>query len=279
MLRGTLGRHPMIASLPETTIFLRRITSPRHLGQRLGWDPAAIQQWQIDSRSQVEFIERFRRAVLAESGKPIWLEKTPANVFRFGFVRRGFPHAKLIHVIRDGRDAVCSLRLQPWAKLRRTLPRDTPEAARRCGEMWAASVRAGLAHRDDPGYFELRYEDLVAEPEAVLRPLMAFLDLRWSDALLAMPQREVAVAGAARGVTDDWPDDVRQSFRRDQIVADGEVFRDSVGRWRTELSDADLVALRPVIGDLLIELGYERNDHWARRDAGSRGGTQAARLW
>ncbi|HEY5301034.1 MAG TPA: sulfotransferase, partial [Acetobacteraceae bacterium] len=133
LLRGTMGRHPLIASLPETTVFLHRITSARHLGQRLGWNPVLIEQWQARSRSQVEFIERVHRAVVAEFGRPVWLEKTPANVLRFGFVRRSFPQAKLVHVIRDGRDVVSSLRWKPWAKIPRDIPRASPEAARRCG--------------------------------------------------------------------------------------------------------------------------------------------------
>lgn len=260
LLRGTLGRHPLIVSLPETTVFLRRITSAQHLGQRLRWNPVLIEQWQARSRSQVEFIERFHRAVLAESGRPIWLEKTPANVFRFGFVRRGFPRARLVHVIRDGRDVVCSLRWKPWAKIHRDIPRAAPEAARRCGMLWAASVRAGLARRHDKAYFELRYEDLVNDPEAVLRRLLDFLGIPWNSKLLA-----AAHGGGQRphAFSDDWPDDVRESFERDQIAADGEVFRDSVGRWRDELSDADTAALQPIIGDLLIELGYESDRAWA----------------
>lgn len=263
MLREKLGRHPLIASLPETTVFLQRITAARSLGQRLGWNPASIEAWQAGSRSQVEFIECFRRAVLAESGKPIWLEKTPANVMRFGFVRRSFPNAKLVHAIRDGRDVVCSLRHQPWAKIPRDISRGSPEAARRCGVLWARWVRAGIAHRHDASYFELRYEDLVSDPETVLRPLLAFLGLSWSDTLLESGRpadREPS------GFSGDWPEDVRESFRRDQIAAEGALFRDSVGRWRGELSDTDLAVLEPVIGNLLIELGYAADRSWAYAD-------------
>jgi len=263
LLRGTMGRHPLIASLPETTVFLHRITSARHLGQRLGWNPVLIEQWQARSRSQVEFIERVHRAVVAEFGRPVWIEKTPANVLRFGFVRRSFPQAKLVHVIRDGRDVVSSLRWKPWAKIPRDIPRASPEAARRCGLLWARSVRAGLAHRSDKAYFELKYEDLVADPEAVLRRLLDFLEIPWSGRVLATTAVPHGSAQRPMTASDDWPDDVKESFRQDQIVADGAVFRDSVGRWRDDLSLADAVVLQPVIGDLLIELGYESDRSWA----------------
>jgi uncharacterized membrane protein YkvA (DUF1232 family) len=86
LLRTMLGRHPWIASGPETSVFLKRISSSEHLGQQTGWDPAMIEAWQRESRSQAEFIARFQAHALDSSGKMIWTEKTPANVKRFGFV-------------------------------------------------------------------------------------------------------------------------------------------------------------------------------------------------
>lgn len=264
MLRTILGRHPLIASGPETTVFLRRITAPRHLGPRLRRDGAEIERWQVESRSQVAFIEQFHRAILTNSRRLIWVEKTPANVFRFGFVARRFPNAKLVHIIRDGRDAACSLRRQPWAKIARTIPRDSPLAARRCGALWAASVRAGIAHRGHPRYCELRYEDLVTDPEATLRRLLTFLDIPWDDRLLDAALTPLLAGGVRPGHSADWQPDLRLAFTRDAIAADSEIFGDSIGRWRNELSAADRAALAPVIGGLLVTLGYEHDaEAWA----------------
>ncbi|MBS0561283.1 MAG: sulfotransferase, partial [Proteobacteria bacterium] len=262
LLRTALGRHPHIVSGPEATVFLRRITAPRHLGPRLGLDPARIERWQFQSRSQVEFIERFHRAMLRSAHRPVWVEKTPANVFRFSFARRAFPHAQLVHIVRDGRDAVCSLRQQPWAKIPRAVPRDSAEAARLCGTMWAASVRAGLRHRGDPRYHELRYEDLVARPEPTLRALLDFLEIRWDPCVLAGdPLRAAAPLPGA--YSDDREDDVHRSLHLDAIAAGRDISGDSLGRWRTELSRDDLAALGPVMTGLLVRLGYEADGRWA----------------
>ena len=263
MFRTLLGRHPSVVSGPETTVFLRRITAPRHLGPRLRLSPRLIERWQIESRSQIEFIERFREAVIADPQRPIWVEKTPANVFHFGFIAHAFPNARLVHVIRDGRDAVCSLRQQPWAKIPRTIMRDSPEAARRCGLIWAASVRAGIAHRHNPQYWELRYEDLVTEPEQALRALMAFLELPWSERLLQTG------APSGRIYSPDWPADIRRTFTNDAREAAGALHDDSIGRWRAELSVADRRVLGSVIAGLLIQLGYERDDGWTESASAS----------
>jgi uncharacterized membrane protein YkvA (DUF1232 family) len=262
MLRTVLGRHPQVASGPETTVLLRRITAPRHLGPRLRRDAAEIEQWQFESQSQIEFVEHFHRAALRESGRSVWVEKTPANVFRFGFVKRHFPNARLVHIVRDGRDAACSLRCQPWAKIAGDVPRDSPEAARRCGMMWAASVRAGIRHRGHPRYFELRYEELVARPAETLLPLLTFLDLPWDERLLATDMSLPRPSPLA-AYSDDFRDAVQLSLERDARVASHSIFDVSVGRWRRDLSPEDIEALAPVVGNLLIALGYEHDHRWA----------------
>lgn len=240
LLRTILGRHPQIASGPETTVFLKRISSPADIGQRLGWDPALIRTWQRQSRSQPAFIALVQSACLKQSGKTVWAEKTPGNVERFGFVRKHFPHAKLIHIVRDGRDVVCSLRHKPFAKIDR-VQRDSAAAARRCAIIWRQKVLAGLRHRGCPAYYEMRYEDLVQKPEATLRPLMRFLGLPWDDRLLipapAEPDPFEAKAGDA-------------------------IFTSSVGRWRQDLSNADTRAIAPLMAPLLVDLGYEPDFAW-----------------
>ena len=249
LLRTLLGRHPMIASGPETTVFLRRVSSPEDIGTRLGWDPSVIAQWQRESRSQVEFIERFQRAVLKRSGKVVWVEKTPKNAGRFGFVRRHFPYAKLVHIVRDGRDVVCSLRRTPFAKLDHA-PSDSVAAARRCAVQWRAGVRAAKRFRRDPHYYELRYEDLVRHPEETLRPLIEFMGLPWRDCVLVPSDQPVE---DTVGIDVDGAG---------AITAAGAIFASSIGRWRQDLTYADSRALHLLIGPLLVELGYEDGVTW-----------------
>ena len=63
-------------------------------------------------------------------------------------------------------------------------------------------------------FHELRYEDLVTEPEAEVRRLLAYLELPWDDACLAFHEskRQVRTASMAQ---------VREP-----------IHRGSVGRWK-----------------------------------------------
>jgi hypothetical protein len=52
---------------------------------------------------------KFNQMRIAQ-GKPRFCEKTPANEMRLPFVLEVFPDAKLIHVVRDGRQVAVSAR-------------------------------------------------------------------------------------------------------------------------------------------------------------------------
>jgi uncharacterized membrane protein YkvA (DUF1232 family) len=240
LVRHILNRHPAIFCGPESTLFLSRITSPDDLADRFGFERPEVSGWRRAARSRVEFIERFQRACLARSGKQLWADKTPENLRCFPQIRRRFPQAKFVHVIRDGRDVACSLRQARWMSLEKITggaDRASPEAFEACVRYWAERVRFGRGLAGDPRYHEVRYEDLLARPQETLKALTAFLGVPWDPALLD------AEDGAAER-------------------AAAPLSRASVGRWRQELSAAEAEIVQRHAGDLLIDLGYAAGPGW-----------------
>lgn len=57
-----------------------------------------------------EYIEYNFDKFLKNSNKSVFVEKTPANTYRIGYVHKIFPDAKFIHIIRDGREVALSAR-------------------------------------------------------------------------------------------------------------------------------------------------------------------------
>ena len=47
-------------------------------------------------------------------GAPIWIEKTPSNVFFLDNIIRYFSQAKIINMVRDGREVVASAKKRNW---------------------------------------------------------------------------------------------------------------------------------------------------------------------
>jgi len=234
LLRHRLDRHPAIFCGPESTLFLQRITGAQEIAGRFGFAPAEVRRWQAASPTRLAFIERFRAGCLEASGKTVWAEKTPENVRHFETIAAGFPNARFIHVIRDGRDVACSLRQARWMKLEKItggVSRGSPEALGACARYWAQRVRAGRRLAGSPRYYEVRYEDLVLRPAPTLRALLAFLDLEWDDAVLAHN------AGAA-------------------ARAAGPLTACSVSRWAAELSADELAIIEREAAPELATLGY-----------------------
>jgi len=91
---------------------------------------------------------------------------------------------KMIHLVRDGRGCMWSYMSKGSnRRIENDLDPHVPAAALRASLSWNLANRAAeLFGRKNPGrYLRLRYEDLVADPEASLRRLEDFLEVDLSE--------------------------------------------------------------------------------------------------
>ena len=244
LLPAILANHSRVFTGPESTIFLKRITRADEIDRRFGLHPGRTEQLQRLSRSHPGFVDLLQREWLNASGKDVWIEKTPDNVTRLRFIFRHFPRARFIHVIRDGRDVVCSLRRQSWMKLD-GCDASSPEAIARCARYWVSQVRAGLRYRGDPRYCEVDYSELMLDPESTLRRTTEFLGIEWEAQML-----DANFLRASLAKFDRLP-------RGNQLL-DGSL----IGSWRRELRQGEIEVFKRLAGQLLIELGYEKDMNW-----------------
>lgn len=98
--------------------------------------------------------------------------------------------ARFIHVVRDGRDTAVSYVFHHQRLLNRPARFDTPDFHTFLGGYaanWAQSVAVYRgAFKDHPDlYHEVRYEDMLAEPAARLRAMLAFLGVASDPELVA----------------------------------------------------------------------------------------------
>lgn len=174
----------------------------------------------------------------AARGKPRWGDKTPMYMRHLFILRRLFPEAQYVHLIRDGRNAALSFLSMPegiafetWAH-----PRKVADFA----AVWRTEVTAArrLGRRVGPRrYLEVRYEDMVVEPATVLRRICEFAGLPFESTML----------DHGGSVSEEKPH--QQSLK--QPVTSG--LRD----WHADMRAEDVGAFEGVAGDLLDELGYE----------------------
>jgi hypothetical protein len=254
MLRVILDRSPGIA-IPDETFFVpqlahrhRGVVDPdelledvRRLPRLAAW---GVPLEDIAARLRTgmttgEALDAVFHAYAAKHGKPRWGDKTPMYMRHLGLIDRLFPDAQYVHLIRDGRDAALAFLDMPEGVVTRTWAHPRSPAGFACE--WRTEVRRAceLGRRVGASrYHEVRYEDLVAHTEAVVRSICAFADLPFEPAMLefagtvdvsAKPHHQRLLQPPTRGVRN----------------------------WREQMSAEDVRAFEEVAGDLLAELGYE----------------------
>jgi len=187
----------------------------------------------------LSLLEKYRQ----QSGKARIAEKSPNNIFFFQHLHMMFPESPLIHVIRDGRDVVCSLLTMNWINPQTGRRVEYTTDARKAAEYWASAVAMGRRASQNPSirprYLEVRYEDIVLNPEETLRKLFSFLGEPWDPAVLAYHQTERNLAGESSAEQVSKP-----------------LYSASIGRWQKDLCPADREAVMEAAGKLLVDLGY-----------------------
>jgi hypothetical protein len=237
LLRLMLDSHPAV-SCGEETHFLRELgtTVDRHwpLIETYGFPRA---YWLDRIRA---FYEGFQGDYLDRRGKLRWAEKDPTYTLVLPFIDELFPDAQYVHLIRDGYDVVASFR-DRWGY---------SSALRAARTEWARYVRAARAlgeRLSAERYHELRYEDLVSEPERAMRRLLDFLGEPWDDAVLRFTEQE-------HDATERYERFTAQR-RREGGESDA-IYRSRVGAGRSALDPVLRTVLARRAGPLLRELGY-----------------------
>lgn len=229
---GALAEATGMVDLGEVAAFKRRIPTLLQLPEDTR--PRRVQR----------VLEPVRWLSLSPGRRAV--EQTPETSFVLASVLAAYPDARALHVLRDGRDVVCSLIERGWLSAERggaddagrpygNHPRFWVEEARR-DEFRNASeaTRAAWAWRRyveavrsvGERTVELRYEHFTSDPEAAAASVAPELGID--------PARFGAALAKAHS--------------------------DSVGRWRRELSEEQVADVEREAGALLRELGYLGDD-------------------
>jgi GT2 family glycosyltransferase len=220
-------------------------------------------------------------SALEGSGKKLVGDRTPHHVSCMDEIHALYPEAKVIHIIRDGRDVAISNIHAFWNSARdRGGPLDlepeelelrdayfadresflasgesifTRERINKLARGWRQTITKG---REDgrslfgDNYLEIRYETLLEDPNPELERVFSFLgaskDAATIERVVEENRFEKRSSGRSRGEEDST------SFLRKGIHGD----------WKGTFNVRDKKIFKRHAGDLLVELGYEKDLNW-----------------
>ena len=215
----------------------------------------------------------------AREGKRIVGDKSPSSVIHGQAVRdlhAVYPDARIVYIVRDGRDVIISERFRNFVEESRFLTAEdkriiadlradpdlfddgrrsifTETFIRRKAGDWAND----LQETEDESrrlfgedFFGLRYEDLLQRPFDEMKKLWAFLGVDADPAL-------------EKAITDEMssnPDEEWQSRRNEDIASF--LPKGQACNWTRLFSEQDKSVFKDVAGEMLARWGYEKDLNW-----------------
>ena len=172
---------------------------------------------------------------LARDNKQIWGDKTPAYIAIVPLLLELYPEAKIVHLVRDGRDVTKSFQATGWygAWLHENT-REWKEAINFCEKYRIQCPNIDI--------YEVRYEDLVLNTEETVRNLCDCLSIDY----------EIDMLDWCSAVDGKIP--AREAHIHKKISR--EPGRGDVYRWEKEMSKREIFIVESFIHKELMSAGY-----------------------
>lgn len=281
MLARMLGAHPDVHAPAEPHL----MTGLAHLGyfgrvEQAPYDPIITQQaLQELVRSlpggEADYLESLRahtdslyEKLLAPTARSRLLDKTPAYALVLEFLAKLYPEAGYVVITRNP--------MAVWSSYVESFFDGDHEVAHRWNpllERYVPAIARFLRERPVP-HVHVRYEDLVRDPEALLREITGHLDLAFDAGMVDYGQAPGGVQETARGLGDPI-----------QAARAGRPTTDSLDKWTATLAaePAKIGQAREILAHLLdpdLETwGYTRADLAAQLDAIEAAPRRRRRKW
>jgi hypothetical protein len=263
LLQRMLDAHPLLAVVNETYWLPRKFRERKGLTREglvtasllpLLLESAKFSRMELDNEDLTRllpeeepvryerFVARIFDAYAARRGKPLAGDKTPGYVRRMARIHELWPRARFIHIVRDPRDVYLSM--VDWRGGERTAGQYGTwhlDPAASTALYWRLSVALGREAGEELGadlYHEVRYEDLVQDPERALEDMCAFLGLPYAQAMVRFHEGRTRVK-AGRSSKAQW-------------LPPTAGLRD----WQAQLDAHEIARIEAAVGGLLVDAGY-----------------------
>lgn len=227
LLQTLIASHPKVITFPETNFFYKTVGLNKFkriitwLGfctglekdflnlfvkERLGSDLPDLKKQPIFYQKAVNHYVSLLNHKTQKKGSSIWVEKTPKHIFSPEWIMRFIPDAKIIHIIRDGREVVASIQ-----KRRKKFPDEFKNQDLEYSvNLWNTCISKTEKLYSKERNFLVRYEDLVTNPKKTLNEIGRNINLDYSEVDI---NNRYSVLNSATYKSEDWKNNIKQSIK------------------------------------------------------------------
>lgn len=248
LARALLSVHPDVAIPEKEYNLLVFIKEKKVLGESLGLSEQEIEDIKSKYDDYFEYAESLVKQYTKKQGKKRFGVKLPNNILIIETIHKYYPKMKFIHVIRDGRDAACSLRTHPKRKIvkGKIVPIKTNNPFKWCVRRWAIALKIGDKWANSKNYIEVKYEDLVNNTVEEMEKIFDFLELG------KIPKEKILSFYQTQN-----------DIKHPQNVEVGKpIYQKTIGRWKNDMTPKEKKLFKKMAGNLLIKKGYEKDFDW-----------------
>lgn len=181
----------------------------------------------IDEWSYSGVLKAFYQIYLIREKKEIWGDKTPGYLLHILLLKKLFPQAKFINIIRDVRD-VCLSANRTWGR-----------NIYRTAQRWVDHItkcREDAKKYSPSDYLEIKYEELVKSPQKNIKEVCEFLNISFEKNMLFLKKPTESVGNA-----------------KDHIG----ILKSNTEKWKTALKIRQIKKIERICYFLLKDLEYE----------------------
>lgn len=208
---------------------------------------AYLKHFVASSKTPSELLSSLPRAVFATNGqfekghKPkLWVEKTPTNERYIEQARKLFDKAKFVFIARNPYDNLASMKR--WY---------TSSDRKKFSSIYLyfmglrKSLKTGLEEAAGEGFYFVRYEDIVVNPEIEMRKIAGFLGIDYTESM-TIP---TIMGHRDRPNTSDTKEKNKNTA--------GMILKTRLNRYKKTLTEKEIKHITVVFYGLFKKLGYQ----------------------
>lgn len=241
-----LNAHSDIFCGAEYTLLAQERLNFAHIASTFKIEESQLAELARSAVNQWQFLEMFIRRMKDQHGIQRFATKNPIDVFNLASIFAVFPNAQVVYMCRDGRDIAISMQenvKQIGLRYDAQYDEEGVLAIQYCAENWRTFINAYRRWENDSRCILVKYEDLVSEPEVILKSLCKFLGICYQESMLDF-----------QGIGMRGRDDVEQPHL---VGLKKPLYKDKIYRWKNIWSHEQVASFEQYAGKELNYLGYE----------------------